>query len=55
MRRPRLGAVMLHAVLLMGAAVTLMPLLWMVAASFMQPGEANSLPPRLPMAWVQVR
>ncbi|MFH1844281.1 MAG: carbohydrate ABC transporter permease [bacterium] len=47
MRRRRTGAVLLHAALLVGAAVTLMPLVWMVAASFMQPGEANSLPPRL--------
>jgi multiple sugar transport system permease protein len=47
MKRPRPTEVLLHVVLLMGAAVTLMPLAWMVAASFMQPGEANSLPPHL--------
>jgi multiple sugar transport system permease protein len=46
-RRRRTGALFLHAALLAGAAVTLMPLVWMVAASFMQPGEANSLPPSL--------
>ena len=47
MRKRHLGTVLLHAGLLLGAAVTLMPLVWMVAASFMQPGEANSLPPKL--------
>jgi multiple sugar transport system permease protein len=46
-RRRRASAVLLHLVLVGGAAVTLMPLLWMVGASFMQPGEANTLPPRL--------
>jgi multiple sugar transport system permease protein len=34
-------------VLAAGAVVTLVPLLWMVSASFMSPGEANSFPPRL--------
>lgn len=47
MRRPGASTILLHAALLAGAVVTLMPLVWMVAASFMQPGEANSLPPRL--------
>jgi multiple sugar transport system permease protein len=37
---------MLHAVLLLGAALTLAPLFWMVAASFMPAGEANTYPPR---------
>jgi multiple sugar transport system permease protein len=41
------GTVLLHAGLIIGAAITLMPLIWMVAASFMTAGEANSLPPRL--------
>ena len=36
---------LLHAVLIVLAAVTLTPLLWMISASFMSPGEANSLPP----------
>jgi len=45
--RRRLGTILLHAALLSGAAVTLMPLFWMVAAAFMHPGEANTLPPRL--------
>ena len=47
MKKPRAGTLLLHAALLFGAAVTLMPLVWMVGASFMEPGEANSLPPRL--------
>lgn len=47
MKKRGINTVLLHAALLVGAAVTLMPLVWMVAASFMAPGEANSLPPRL--------
>lgn len=41
------GRFLLYGALLVGAAVTLLPLLWMVAASFMPTGEANSYPPRL--------
>lgn len=33
--------------LVVGAALTVLPLWWMVAASFMPNGEANSFPPRL--------
>jgi len=40
-------SILLHGGLIVGAAITLMPLFWMVAASFMSPGEANNLPPRL--------
>jgi multiple sugar transport system permease protein len=47
MKKPIIGSVLLNVALVLGAAVTLMPLLWMVAASFMSVGEANSLPPRL--------
>jgi len=39
--------ILLHVVLIIGAMATLIPLGWMVAASFMTAGEANSLPPRL--------
>ena len=39
------GNVLLHFVLVIGAIATLTPLAWMVSASFMAPGEANSLPP----------
>jgi multiple sugar transport system permease protein len=41
----------IHAALIALAALTLLPLLWMVSASFMPTGEANQLPPRfLPSA-----
>ena len=40
-------ATVLYAVLGSGAALTLLPLLWMVSASFMPTGEATALPPRL--------
>jgi len=43
----RAPTVVLHAALLAGAALTMLPLWWMVAASFMPGGEANSFPPRL--------
>ncbi len=45
-RRPG-PALLLHAVLAMGALLTLAPLLWMVSASLMPAGEANTFPPRL--------
>ena len=37
----------LHAALVVAALLTLAPLLWMVAASFMPTGEANQFPPPL--------
>jgi multiple sugar transport system permease protein len=40
----RLG---LHLLLLAGAGITAAPLAWMVSASFMAPGEANTVPPPL--------
>ncbi|MGH7724855.1 MAG: carbohydrate ABC transporter permease [Candidatus Eiseniibacteriota bacterium] len=45
-RRPARGLV-LNLVLAAGALLTLTPLLWMVSASFMAPGEASTLPLRL--------
>lgn len=45
--RRRLHVLSLHAALVAGALATMAPLAWMVSASFMQPGEANELPPRL--------
>ena len=36
-----------HLVLAAGAALTVVPLLWMVAASLMPAGEATAVPPRL--------
>ena len=46
-RKTVLPTLALHAALGLGALVTLTPLLWMVSASFMSPGESNSFPPRL--------
>jgi len=40
-------AAALYSVLGTAAALTLLPLLWMVSASFMPTGEATALPPRL--------
>ncbi len=38
---------LIYAALILLCVVTLLPLVWMVAASFMPPGEAGSFPPRL--------
>lgn len=43
----RLSALLLHTVLIAGAFLSVLPLWWMLAASFMPSGEASSLPPRL--------
>src|SRR5207247_9104025 len=40
-------AVLLHAAIVAGAVLTLVPLLWMVSASLMPAGEATAVPPRL--------
>lgn len=42
-----LATLVVNVALLLLAALTLLPLAWMFAASFMPTGEANSLPPRL--------
>lgn len=47
MTRRTMATLGVHAVLVAGAVVTLAPLLWMVSASFMAPGEANASPPPL--------
>jgi len=47
MKRRDVGTLILHLAMILGALITLAPLLWMVAASFMPVGEANSFPPRL--------
>jgi multiple sugar transport system permease protein len=39
--------VVLYALLALGTAFALLPMAWMITASLMQPGEANSFPPRL--------
>jgi multiple sugar transport system permease protein len=41
------AAVVLHGVLVAGAVIALLPTFWMVSASLMPTGEANSFPPRL--------
>jgi multiple sugar transport system permease protein len=46
-RRPRRGTILLWVVLVVGALLTLAPLLWMLSASLMAQGEASSLPIRL--------
>lgn len=43
----RIRSVLLYATLALGAALALLPLLWMVSASLMATGEANSYPPHL--------
>jgi len=43
--RRRLNPILLHAALVAGAIVTLTPFAWMLAASFMRPGEASAIPP----------
>lgn len=40
-------SIALHAVLVVAAALTAFPLLWMLSASFMPTGEAATFPPRL--------
>jgi multiple sugar transport system permease protein len=37
----------LHAALAVGGLLSLLPLLWMLSASFMPTGEASAIPPRL--------
>ena len=43
----RLHAIAVHVALGLGAVLTVLPLLWMVSASFMPTGEATAFPPRL--------
>ena len=47
MRGERLKAMMVNGVLALAALLTVAPLLWMLAASLMQAGEASSFPPPL--------
>jgi multiple sugar transport system permease protein len=41
----RVAAFLLHGALVLGAIVTLAPLAWMIGASLMRTGEANTVPP----------
>lgn len=43
----RTASWLLHGALVVGAAAALFPLVWMMSASLMSPGEATSAPPRL--------
>lgn len=45
--RSRRGSIAIHAVLLIGAAITILPLVWMVSASLMPTGQAITDPPHL--------
>ena len=45
--KDRRGGVLVNLALVVGAALTLVPLLWMISASFMPAGQANSEPPVL--------
>jgi multiple sugar transport system permease protein len=47
MRRVRLGTIAIYALLIIGALLSLFPILWMISASFMPTGMANTFPPRL--------
>jgi multiple sugar transport system permease protein len=44
-KRSRVASLLLHAALVLGAAATLFPLFWMITASLMPAGEANTDPP----------
>lgn len=43
--RRHLRLVLIHLVLVAGAVLAMLPLFWMVSASFMPTGDANTLPP----------
>jgi len=45
--RRLLPSIALHALLVLGAIVTIIPLAWMISASLMPQGEATAFPPRL--------
>jgi multiple sugar transport system permease protein len=46
-REARMQSVLLHGALVVFGALALLPLLWMVSASFMATGEASTFPPAL--------
>jgi multiple sugar transport system permease protein len=43
--RQRAAKVTLYILLLLGAAIALLPMIWMISASLMPPGEASTFPP----------
>jgi multiple sugar transport system permease protein len=46
-KRSIVPSLLIHALLLLGAVATVIPLAWMVSASLMPQGEATTFPPRL--------
>jgi multiple sugar transport system permease protein len=44
-RRWSVGSVLVWVALIVGALISILPMLWMVSASFMSNGEANTYPP----------
>ncbi len=44
--RDRISKILLYSLLLIGAVMALLPMVWMVSASLMPSGEASSFPPR---------
>ena len=46
-RRDTLQRIAVYALLIAGALLAILPMLWMVSASLMPTGDANSFPPRL--------
>ncbi len=45
--RGRAGPILVYALLVLGALLSLLPMVWMVSASLMPAGQAASFPPRL--------
>src|SRR5438105_2677321 len=45
--RRRISQVILYGLLIIGALIALLPMLWMLSASFMPTGEASTYPPHL--------
>ena len=43
--KQKIPGLLVLAVLILGGLITVAPLVWMVSASFMPAGEANSVPP----------
>ncbi len=46
LRRDQMSRILLYAMLIFGAIMALLPMVWMVSASVMPAGEASSYPPR---------
>ncbi len=46
LRRDQVSRILLYTMLILGAVMALLPMVWMVSASIMPAGEASSYPPR---------